>query len=185
MSNKRINNGKCVKPLEQYSYLSGKLKDKKDYERYYKWLSEVNLNENICTSLTALSKEAEIKNIWNDSEDNNIEIIMNNLIRDINVDIDERRKTIFYKYMTIKRLKNKLDTYMKEIEKYKYSEDSDQYKETIKIMDNIIYYFGCIDNYVKDLKERIDDYNYAIDIYSDILDSKYLTKEQIESHNKD
>ena len=63
MSNKRINNGKCVKPLEQYSYLSGKLKDKKDYERYYKWLSEVNLNENICTSLTALSNEAEIKNI--------------------------------------------------------------------------------------------------------------------------
>lgn len=188
MSNKRINNGKYVKPLDQYPYyLSGKLKDKKDYERYYKWLNEVNLNENICTSLTALSKEAEDKlRLVNSSENNNnIELIMKNLIRDINVDIDEKRKTIFYKYMTIKRLKNKLDTYMKEIEKYKYSEDSDQYKETIKIMDTIIYYFGCIDNYEKDLKERIDDYNYAIDIYNDILDSKYLTKEQIESHNKD
>ena len=34
--------------------------------------------------------------------------------------IDERRKTIFYKYMTIKRLKDKLDIYMEEIEKYKY-----------------------------------------------------------------
>ena len=150
MSNRIIspNNGKCVKPLQQYSYLSEKVKDKKDYERYYKWLSEVNLNENICTSLTALSKEAEDKlRLVNSSEDNNIELIMTNLIRDINVDIDEKRKTIFYKYMTIKRLKNKLDTYMKEIEKYKYSEDSDQYKETIKIMDTIIYYFGCIDNY--------------------------------------
>ena len=166
MSNKRINNGKCVKPLQQYSYLSEKVKDKKDYERYYKWLSEVNLNENICTSLTALSKEAEIKNIWNDSEDNNIELIMKNLIRDINVDIDERRKTIFYKYMTIKRLKDKLDIYMEEIEKYKYSEDSDQYKEMIKIIDNIIYYFGCIDNYVKELKERIDSRNYVIDMYN-------------------
>ena len=40
--------------------------------------------------------------------------------------------------MTIKRLKDKLDIYMEEIEKYKYSEDSDQYKETIKIIDRWI-----------------------------------------------
>ena len=172
MSNRRTpNNGKYVKPLDQYPYLSGKLKDKKDYERYYKWLSEVDLNENICTSLTALSKELskEVEDklrLTNGSENNDIELIMMNLIHDIHIDINERRKTIFYKYMTIKRLKNKLDIYMEEIEKYKYSEDSDQYKETIKIIDNIIYYFGCIDNYVKELKERIDSRNYVIDMYN-------------------
>ena len=122
MSNKRINNGKCVKPLQQYSYLSEKVKDKKDYERYYKWLSSINLDENICTSLSALSKEAEDKlRLTNGSENNDIKHIMMNLIRDINIDIDERRKTIFYKYMTIKRLKDKLYIYIEEIEKYKYS----------------------------------------------------------------
>ena len=169
MSNRIIppSNGKCAKPLQQYSYLSEKVKDKKDYERYYKWLSNVDLTECICTSLTALSKEAEDKlRLTNGSENNDIKHIMMNLIRDINIDIDERRKTIFYKYMTIKRFKDKLDIYMEEIEKYKYSEDSDQYKETIKIIDNIIYYFGCIDNYVKELKERIDSRNYVIDMYN-------------------
>ena len=151
-------------------------KDKEYYERYYKWLSSIDLNEYICTSISALSKEADNKvYLVNGSKDNNIELIMINLIYDIHKDIDEIIKTIFYKYMTIKRLKNKLDIYMKEIDKY--SEDSDQYKEMIKIIDNIIYYFTCIDNYVEELKERIDDYNDAIVIYH------IRFKEQVESFN--
>ena len=178
MSNRRIpsNNVKCVKPLSPHSLEKMKDKDKEYYEKYYKWLSSIDLNEYICTSISALSKEAEDKlRLTNGSENNDIKHIMMNLIRDINIDIDERRKTIFYKYMTIKRLKNKLDIYMKEIDKY--SEDSDQYKEMIKIIDNIIYYFTCIDNYVEELKERIDDYNDAIDIYH------IRFKEQVESFN--
>ena len=75
--------------------------------------------------------------------------------------------------MTIKRLKNKLDIYMEEIEKYKYSEDSDQYKEMIKIIDTIIYHFTCIDQYTEELKERIDNYNDAI-----ILDFMHTIKDQ-------
>ena len=157
MSNKIPN--KPVKPLQPVQ--EDGVKDRYYYMRYYGWLSKADLNENIMISLTALPPESY--------KDKNRESmhglnIMSELIDDIYEDIREIRKSIFKKYMAIKRLKIKLDIYMKDFSSCPVG--NIKYQETTKIADRIIDYFMTIDSDVNKMKEMIESYNDAVDIYN-------------------